>query len=340
MTGLNHHSTEACLLAVTLLSWGLSTARADDPWIVYKGGEGPGSGKHIVLVSGDEEYRSEEALPQLARILSSWHGFRCTVLFAIDPADGTINPSLTSNIPGLEALAGADMMVIATRFRTLPDQQMKYIDDFVNSGKPILGLRTATHAFSYPKGSASAYARYDWQSTEWPGGFGRQVLGETWVDHHGRHGVESTRGVINPEFKDHPILRGVQDIWGPTDVYTVTHLAGDTRVLIHGQVLEGMKPTDRPVSGPKNNPLMPLAWTKPFTGSRGRTARVFCTTMGAAVDLQNEGFRRLLVNACYWGLGLEDRIPPRNNVDVVGTYDPLNFGFGKHRTGLRPSDFK
>jgi type 1 glutamine amidotransferase len=340
MIGLSHCFSRFCLIAVGLLTWGACIARADDPWIIYEGGNGPGKGKHIVLISGDEEYRSEEALPQLARILSSRHGFKCTVLFAVNPADGTIDPSVTSNIPGLESLAAADMMVIATRFRALPDQQMRHIDGFVDSGKPIVGLRTATHAFAYPKGAAGPYVKYDWRSTEWPGGFGRQVLGETWVSHHGNHGVESTRGVINPAFKDHPILRGVENIWGPTDVYTVTHLNADSRVLVHGQVLEGMKPTDRPVSGPKNDPLMPLAWTRSFTGSRGRTSRVFCTTMGAAVDLQNEGLRRLLVNACYWGLGLEDRIAPRSDVDIVGTYNPLNFGFGKHRTGLKPSDIK
>ncbi|HEX8202659.1 MAG TPA: hypothetical protein VF590_19435, partial [Isosphaeraceae bacterium] len=69
-------------------------ARAADPWVVYEGGQGPGRGKHVVLISGDEEYRSEEALPQLARILAEHHGFRCTVLFAIDPKDGTINPNV------------------------------------------------------------------------------------------------------------------------------------------------------------------------------------------------------------------------------------------------------
>src|SRR3954462_4446798 len=85
----------------------------------YEGGDGPGKGKYIVLVSGDEEYRSEEALPQLGKILAKRHGFRCTVLFAIDPADGTINPNV-SNIPGLEALDSADLTVIFTRFRDLP----------------------------------------------------------------------------------------------------------------------------------------------------------------------------------------------------------------------------
>src|SRR5437773_9697632 len=104
--------------------------------VVYEGGGGPGKGKHIVLVSGDEEYRSEEALPQLGKILAKHHGFKCTVLFAIEdgreiPAGGGKAPSLVrtkvgeinpniSNIPGLETLATADLMVIFTRFRDLP----------------------------------------------------------------------------------------------------------------------------------------------------------------------------------------------------------------------------
>ena len=134
------------------------SARADDnPWVVYEGGDGPGKGKHIVFVSGDEEYRSEEGLPQLAKILSQHHGFKCTVLFAIDPKDGTINPNETHNIPGLEALKTADLMVIQTRFRDLPDEQMKYIVDYVESGRPVIGLRTATHAFNL--GTSKTYAQ-------------------------------------------------------------------------------------------------------------------------------------------------------------------------------------
>src|SRR5438094_2650531 len=124
---------------------------AADPLVVYQGGEGPGKGTHIVLVSGDEEYRSEEALPQLAKILAKRHGFKCTVLFAIDPKDGTINPNV-SNIPGLEALKTADLMVIFLRFRDLPDDQMKHIVEYVEAGKPIVGMRTATHSFNIKKG--------------------------------------------------------------------------------------------------------------------------------------------------------------------------------------------
>jgi hypothetical protein len=82
------------------------------------------------------------------------------------------------------------------------------------------------------------------------------------------------------------------------------------------------------VEGEKNDPMMPLAWTKHYTGPTGNTSRVFCTTMGASVDLQSEGLRRLLVNACYWGMEMEDQIPAHSNVDYVGSYEPTYFGFG------------
>ncbi len=111
-----------------------------------------------------KEYRSEEALPMLAQILSQKHGFDCTVLFAIDPSTGAIDAMNPSNIPGLEHLAKADLMFLFTRFRELPDAQMKYIDQYIQSGKPVIGLRTATHAFMYKKNLKSPYAKYDYQS--------------------------------------------------------------------------------------------------------------------------------------------------------------------------------
>ncbi len=301
------------------------------------GPSGPGNRKRIVLVSGDDEYRSEEGLPQLAKILSTRHGFDCTVLYAIDPADGTIKPDLHTNIPGLEALDSADLMVMLLRFRDLPDRQMKHIVDYVESGRPIVGLRTATHAFDLK--SSPTYARYSWNSKAWDGGFGRQVLGETWIDHHGRHGEQSTRGILAKGVENHPILRGIRDgdIWGPTDVYEVRlPLAGDSRPLVLGQVLEGMHRDDPPAQGKPNDPMLPIAWVKTYTGARGKTARVFTTTMGASQDLLNEGVRRMIVNACYWALGIEARIPARTNVDLVGDYHPLPFGFGAYRKGIKP----
>jgi hypothetical protein len=311
----------------------------EDLWVVYEGSEGPGKGKHIVFVSGDEEYRSEEALPMLAKVLAVHHGFKCTVLFAIDPETGTIDPVNQNNIPGLQNLESADMMVLFTRFRELPDEQMKYVVDYTNSGKPVMGLRTATHAFKYDENKDSPYAKYHFRSEEFDGGYGRQVLGETWVSHHGHHGKESTRGAINEDMKDHTILKGVEDIWGPTDVYTVRELTGDPQVLVFGQVLSGMEPTDEP-NPEKNNPMMPVAWIKNYTGESGKTSRVFCTTMAASVDLASEGLRRLLVNGCYWCMGMEDQIPEKSKVDYVGEYNPTFYGFGKFEKGLRPSDLE
>lgn len=309
-----------------------------DPWVVYEGGEGPGRGKQIVLIGGDEEYRSEEALPQLGKILATRHGFRCTVLFAIG-RDGTIDPNRNDNIPGLEALRAADLMIIATRFRDLPDDQMKEVVNYLDSGRPVLGMRTATHAFNLK--ASSAYARYSWQSKEkgWEGGFGRQVLGETWISHHGDHGKQSTRGIIAPDARSHPILRGIKDgdIWGPSDVYGVRlPLPGDSMPLVLGQVVQDMTPEGLPVAGKKNDPMMPVAWIKTYAGASGKTARVFTTTMGAATDLSSEGVRRLLVNACYWSVGMEAGIPERSEVGLVGEYHPTPFGFNGFRKGIRP----
>src|SRR5205085_8156603 len=136
--------------------------------------------------------------------------------------------------------------------------QNKYNVDFVNARKPVFCLRTGTDAFAISGNKQSPYAKWDWASKDWAGGFGRQVLGDTWISHHGNHGKESTRGVINEQMKDHPVLRGVHDIWGPTDVYGIAHLPSDAQVLVYGQVLEGMKPTDKPLAGKKNDPMMPL----------------------------------------------------------------------------------
>ncbi len=334
MSALKRFALGAALLQ---LAASLPTHAAD--WVVYQGQAGPGLGKHIVFLSGDEEYRSEEALPMLARILAVRHGFKCTVLFAINPTNSTIDPVNTHTVPGIEALDTADLCVLGLRFREWPDAAMKHFVDYFEAGKPFIGLRTSTHAFNYSS-TNSPYARFSFQSKVWPGGFGQQVLGETWINHHGNHGVESTRGIINPALQNHPILRGVSDIWGPTDVYTVTHRPPEAQVLVWGQVLKGMKPTDPPVDGPKNNPMMPLVWWREYTGPSGKTAKIVTTTMGAAVDLENEGLRRLLVNACFWTLGLEERIPARADVAPVGPYKPLYFGFGKHQKGVKPADLE
>ena len=314
---------------------------------------------HIVLVSGDEEYRSEEALPQLAKILSKRHGFNCTVLFAQDPAKpGIINPNYSYNISGLEQLQSADLLVLFMRFRALPDDQMEYIDDYLKSGKPVFGIRTATHAFNYEKEGTTShylhYGNYYQGEDEWKGGFGRLVMGEHWIAHHGKHGHQSSRGLVAPGAVGHPIVNGIKDgdIWGPTDVYRVRlPLPGDSQPIILGQVTErelaydendpllGMRPTDHALPGAQtkkdadgktitedqNDPMMPIAWTKSYQHPEGHPGKCFATTIGASTDLLAEGTRRMMVNAVYWCLGLE--VPEIADVELVGDYRPTRFQF-------------
>jgi hypothetical protein len=322
----------------------MSRAIAGDAWVEYRGQTGPGQNKHIVLISGDEEYRSEEALPQLGKILAKHHGFTCTVLFAVDPKTGIINPNVQTNIPGLATLASADLMIIFTRFRGLPDDQMTHINTYLAQGKPVLGLRTATHGFLFKADTPWKHYQngYKGDRKAWADGFGRLVLGEKWINHHGHHKHESTRGIIAPQAIQHSIVRGIKDgdIWGPTDVYGVRlPLPGDSQPIVLGQVLTrkgefvtdepfyGMRADDGPpVPGPKNNPMMPIAWTKTYRIPAGQQGRVFTSTIGAATDLVSAGTRRLLVNGVYWCLGIEQAIPATGTcVDLVGEYHPTGY---------------
>lgn len=314
-------------------------AFADDRWITYEGKEGPGKGKRIVLLAGDEEYRSEEALPMLAKILSQRHGFTCTVLFSVDKETGEISPNTQDNQPGMEALDGADLTIISLRFRKWPDEQMKHFADYVKAGKPIIGLRTSTHAFNGLKGQHEAF------NFNKNGGFGKLVLGETWVSHWGGHKSQATRGAIEPSAKDDPILRGVSDVFGDTDVYEA-YPPEDAKILIRGIVLKGMKPADEPADNKKrgkdkqergiNEPAMPVAWTRVNDNDFGKGNKILCTTMGSASDLVNEGLRRLIVNATYSFTGLE--VPEKADVEPVDLYKPLFYGFNGYRKGLKVSD--
>ncbi len=341
----NHILSIATFLSVLLLclSWQAQTAHGQegDLWITFEPGEGPGNGHHIVLVSGDEEYRSEETLPMLAKILSTHHGFKTTVLFAIDPETGYIDPDNQTNIPGMKNLQQADLMILFTRFRELPDEDMAYVEEYLLAGKPVIGLRTATHAFYYQRNPDSPYAGYDWRSDVpgWEDGFGRQILGETWVDHHGIHFEEGTRGLVNgiPERNDHPVLRGVSDLWGPTDVYGTRELEGNVEVLVWGQSTLGLS-QDAPVNWEKS--IMPIAWTKDYRIEGGSTGKTFTSTMASSVDFESEDLRRLIVNASYWLLEMGDQVSDKSNVDIVGDYEPTMFGFGEFRQGMTPSDYK
>jgi len=307
-------------------------------WLSYPGGEGPGKGKHIVLIAADQEYRSEQAMPMLARILATHHGFDTTVLFSVNE-EGWVDPTLPTpdrkdettfrkhNIPGLEQLAKADALVLFTRLISLPLEQEKHIVDYFDSGKPIIALRTSNHGFA-----ANLAYQIDGQQVTLS-----QILGGTFMNHHGLWQADSTRGDIVSEMKDHPILTGVQDIWGLTDVYRTFPEGGalpeGCTALVYGQPLIGRE------QGGENNPdkePLPVVWVKNWKTSSGAEARVLHSTMGSSKDFQNPGLRRLVINGVYWGLSMEDRIQPDRSIEYVGDYQPLSHGFHHEKLGVVP----
>jgi mono/diheme cytochrome c family protein/glucose/arabinose dehydrogenase len=310
-----------------------SFVSANTDHLVFEPNADKANNKHIVIVTGDEEYRSEEWGPMLGKILSLHHGFKVTVLFAIDNETGVINPNNIHNIPQLSVLDAADLMILGTRMRKLPPEQMRPILDYLNAAKPIIALRTATHAFH----NDDHYGGYDWQD------FGRKVLGENWLNHHGEHNVEGGRGVIVPENADHHVLNGVTDIFTLSDIYGIANLDQNAAtILLRGAVTKSLEPNSAILDGQKNNPMMPLAWLKPYpTPSGKKSGTAFVTTAGAAVDFQKEDLRRLIINASYHLLGLP--VPKHAVVDPVDLFEPSHFSFQPKdyflRRGLRVEDF-
>lgn len=250
---------------------------------------------HVVFVTGDDEYRSEVTMPMIAAILEKVHGIRTTVTYA-RPI-----PQTKDNIEGLEALDGADLMVLFTRFRALPENQLEPILRFVDSGKPLVGLRTTTHAFLYPDGHPRQ-ALND--------GFGLDLFGQKWITHHGHE--SQTRVTLEPAEASHPILRGVRPFMARSWLYHVTPLHDVQTVLLRGTSINSNK-TSRQAEFPLTQPV---AWTRIHKG-----APVFFTTLGHPHDFADESMRRLVVNGILWALG---RPIPEGGADVTvqGTYDP------------------
>jgi azurin len=336
------------LIALATLLLASIAGKAAD-WIHLPAKEGTANGKNIVFVTGDDEYHSETSMPMMAHILAERHGFDCKVLFAINRQTGVIDTSQRDNIPGLESLAKADLMVVFTRFRALADEQMQMVQSYLDSGRPVIGIRTATHAFDFSKTPESPFAKYSYsnKSEAYTGGFGRQVLGQNWIAHWGRHGTQSTRGRFAPNAATHPICRGIADgeIWGPTDTYEASvPLPEGCQPILLGEVCESMEPDSGPASAPtadakgqaainKNSPMMPVSWT--YQRPVGAKGRVFTSTIGGAMagkdDWANEGMRRLFVNACFWTLNMEAKIPAK--ADVTPVVDANHF-----KRGVKPDE--
>lgn len=244
---------------------------------------------HVVFVTGDDEYRSEVSMPMIAKILEARHGMRTSIAYAKP------TPQTKDNIVGLEALKDADLAVFFVRFRALPDDQLKMITDYVDSGKPLVGLRTATHSFLYPAGNPHVSLNDS---------FGREVWGQKWLFHNGHN--SSTDVEVIAEQKDHPTLRGVDPKFHCRSwLYHVLPLEGDCTPLLTGKAVKSER---------KEHDPNPVAWTKTHRGGR-----VFFTTLGHPQDFELPAMRRLLINGILWSLGQE--VPTGGaNADVQGEY--------------------
>lgn len=288
--------------------------------------------KKVVFVTGDEEYRSEESMPMLAEILHRELGCEVNVCYSLD-STGQVDPNNLFHIAGLEALKDADLMVMFTRFRELPEAELKMITDYAESGRPMVGFRTATHAFQYKIDTTKKY-----YNEEWP----IKVFGQKWITHHGH--FDDGSGILTKvekitEKNNHPILRGVQNFDAYSWLYHVDggnhKLYGDSDPLLIGTA---QKSNHEQAGRLEEFPLTnPVAWTKTYSGAE-KTSRVFFTTLGHPYDFKNESMRKLAINGIYWALGLENQIPATGiNVEFVSEYQPNNSGFGdKFKKNLEP----
>lgn len=277
---------------------------------------------HIVFVTGDDEYRSEESMPMLAQIMARELGATTSIVYAKD-SSGQIKPSYQQHLEGLEALQTADLAVFFLRFRELPDEELAYILDYVDSGKPVVGFRTSTHAFLYRTDSSKFYLNEAWPA---------QLFGQQWITHHGHFDdgkAPLTAVRLLPEAAEHPILRGVTPFEAYSWLYHVAggqwELQGQPQLLLQGQSLRSQHQQDgRLAEFPLSNPV---AWTKDNITPSGDTARVFFTTLGHPYDFTIPSMRTLALNGIYWALGLENKIPPTGvNAATAGTYQPSNSG--------------
>jgi len=261
--------------------------------LVMHGAAAQSGAPHVVFVTGDDEYRSEVTMPMIAEILEKRHRFRTSVAYARP------TPQDNHHIEGLEALDTAEVMVMFTRFRALPEDQLQRILRFVESGKGIVGLRTSTHAFQYPEG----HPRHALNDS-----FGLDVFGQKWITHHGS---QSSTTVSIPAGMTHEILTGVSAFPARSWLYHVAPLNGDATVL-----LEGISVNSNKTAKPEYPPTQPVAWTRSY-----KQSRVFFTTLGHPEDFAQPSMRRLVINGIYWTLG---RAVPRDGAEErpVRPYSP------------------
>ncbi len=326
------------VIAITALLLVATTTLAEP--LVYQGTEGIGKGKHIVFIANDHEYRSEQSCPALARILAKRHGFRCTVLFGVDE-NGSIKAGAQS-VPGMESLRNADLLVFFTRFMRLPDAQADMLVDYFERGGPAVGIRTSTHCFNGQSGKW-AKLNYNYGGDDYRGGLGEQVFGNTWnrergQSHYGSNHRMGCRITPTSSAKDHPILKGVQKIHAYSGGYKSQPPAGSTP-LLDLQVLNTFG-ASKDIN--KEKPIVSAGWTRDSyvaPSGKQKDARIVYSSFGASEDLLSEDARRFFVNSCLWAGGIESKITPDLDVDLVGGYKPSPFTTGAlYYENVKPAD--
>lgn len=336
---MKNHFRHQLILFLTLLACSLAGGESlkAAPFVVYEGDSGPGKGKHILFIASDHEYRGEETSPAIARILAKRYGFKCTVLFG-QTEEGFIKPG-SSIIPGIEAIDDADMLFLFMRFLKPGDAWMAKFEGYLDRGGPLLGLRTTTHAFNGIKGK---YAKYNYNhSGDFVGGFGRQILGETWnpklgAGHYGRNHKYATAMHVVPGQVNHPVMRGVKDMHAMAGAYSAVPMPGSV-ILAKNQVLSSMEVGAEPL---ENKPPQPAAWVRTYQSKSGKEGRVFCSTQGASEDILSEGVRRMIINATLWCMGMENEIKANADVSFVGPFNPSSFSFKPSISDAKPSDIE
>jgi len=243
-----------------------STVFTGEPPFRFKEDKRP----YVVFISAENEYDAAETLPLFASELELKHGLRCEIVQASTAADGEER----HYISGMEVLTGADLAVVYARRRGFQAEQMRYLRDFLDRGKPLIGLRTASHAFD-SRGSAPK-GHDEWMK------FDPKVLGGNYHGHYDAGPVATITAA--PGAENHPVLRGVElPLRSNGSLYKASPLASGTTMLLVGEIA-GEKPE-------------PVAWTH-----RYKDSRVFYTSLGHPDDFANPSFRKLLINAVSWAM--------------------------------------
>ncbi|HEV3340226.1 MAG TPA: ThuA domain-containing protein [Pirellulales bacterium] len=235
----------------------------------------PAARPHVVLLIGEDEYQTDRTLPAFAESELTTRGLRVTTLHA-DKAD-------PNNFPGLDALATADLLLVSVRRRTPPAEQLARIRAYVESGRPVAGIRTASHAFSLRNNQPPPAGHEAWPE------FDARVLGGHYTGHHPapEDGAPPTVVSIRKDKRGHPILAGLPDdpFTVGSSLYKTSPLAASAEALLTGRI-EGAEPAE------------PVAWTN----THYKNGRVFYTSLGHPDDFKVTAFRKLLVNGIFWAL--------------------------------------